>query len=66
MAARAVGQRSPLAEATDRVNEQQLSTLAALVRARLDGGRRVTVLGADVTVVATPARAFRRVQVADL
>ncbi len=124
-AARKLRLPSPLADATDRVNARQISTLAALVRARLRGRRRVTVLGvaykaetdvieaspsvglaevllksgcrvtlwdplaldnarvtfgdrvtygrsledavlgADVTVVATPARAFKRLRVAD-
>jgi UDPglucose 6-dehydrogenase len=54
-AARARGQRSLLAEATDRINDQQLLALVSLVRDCLRGRERVTVLGvaykADTDVI---------------
>jgi UDPglucose 6-dehydrogenase len=43
--ARSLSLRAPLAEATDRINDLQVAHLAELVRARLDGRRRVALLG---------------------
>jgi UDPglucose 6-dehydrogenase len=67
-AARARGRRSLLAEATDRVNDEQLLALAPLVRNCLRSGERVTVLGvaykADTDVIdASPSVALVRMLV---